>query len=163
MIKKLSTPKIMGKRPRLNDDETERDLYQVVGIASGKKTGESDYGQWTALTGNFAAQNLETGVQFRSGVAFLPDVALDPILGQLDMGVTAVEFGFTIGIQEDDTPTGYAYIATPIVEPDESDPLEELASHFAEVKLIEDPETVKKRLAEEKKEAAAAKKTTANK
>jgi len=150
MIKKLSTPKIMGKRPRLGEGETEKDLYQVVGIASGVKTGDSDYGPWSALTGTFAAQNLESGEQFRSGVAFLPDVALDPIIGQLNMGVTAVEFGFTIGIKEDDTPVGYVYIATPIVEPDENDPLEELAQNFTEVKLIESPEEVKKRMAAEK-------------
>ena len=131
MIKKLSTPKIMGRKPRLNEGEDKRDLYQVVGIASGKKTGETDYGPWCSLTGNFAAVNLTTGEQFRSGVVFLPDVALDPILGQLDSGATAVEFGYTISIIDDaDSATGYVYTATPMMEPDQNDPLEKLTSQF---------------------------------
>ncbi len=132
MIKKLSTLKIMGKKPRLNEDEKTRDLYQVVGIASGKKTGESDFGLWCSLTGNFAAVNLSTGEQFRSGVLFLPDVALDPILGQMDAGATSVEFGFTISIVEDEkSATGYVYTAMPLMAPDQNDPLEALTSKFS--------------------------------
>ncbi|MES9901016.1 MAG: hypothetical protein ABW148_18620 [Sedimenticola sp.] len=140
MIKKLSTPKIMGKKPRLNEDEEKRDLYQIVGVASGKKTGESDFGIWCSLSGNFAAVNLITGEQFRSGVVFLPDVALDPILGQLDAGATAVEFGFTITIiADEDSATGYVYIATPLMEPDENDPLEALTAKFSPTEhLLED-------------------------
>lgn len=131
MIKKLSTPKIMGGRLRFKEGESQRDLYQVVGVASGKKSGTSDYGEWVSLTGNFAAINLATGEEFRSGVLFLPDVALDPILGQLSMGATAIEFGFTISIIEDDeSATGYVYTATPLIEPDENDPLEALTTKF---------------------------------
>lgn len=132
MIKKLSTPKIMGKKPRLNEGEKTRDLYQVVGIASGRKTGESDFGPWCSLTGNFAAVNLSTGEQFRSGVLFLPDVALDPVLGQMDAGATSVEFGFTISIlEDDDSATGYVYTATPLMAPDQNDPLEALTNKFS--------------------------------
>ena len=131
MIKKLSTPKIMGGRLRFKEGESQRDLYQVVGVASGKKSGTSDYGEWASLTGNFAAINLDTGEEFRSGVLFLPDVALDPILGQLSMGAHAIEFGFTISIVEDDeSATGYVYTATPLIEPDENDPLEALTGKF---------------------------------
>ncbi len=132
MIKKLSTSKIMGKKPRLNEGEKSRVLYQVVGIASGRKTGEhSEFGPWCALTGNFAAVNLASGEEFRSGVLFLPDVALDPIIGHMDTGATSIEFGYTISIMEDEkSATGYVYTATPIMEPDENDPLEKLTNQF---------------------------------
>lgn len=132
MIKKLSTPKILGGKPKLKEGEKSRNLYNVMGIASNTKTGETDHGPWCALTGNFAAINLETGEQFRSAVVFLPDIALDMVRGQLDTGANAVEFGFMIAIKEDEqSATGYVYTATPLMEPDENDPLEVLTNQFA--------------------------------
>lgn len=152
MIKKLSTPKIMGGRLRFKEGESQRDLYQIVGVASGSKSGTSDYGEWRNLTGNFAAINLVTGEEFRSGIAFLPDVALDPILGQLSMGATAVEFGFTISIiEDDDSATGYVYTAMPLIEPDENDPLEALTGKFTRTdNLLTDESGDKEKKDEEK-------------
>ncbi len=127
--KKLSTQKIVGKIVARDLEEgVDKDLYEVVGIASGVKSGSTDYGDWNALTGNFAAQSLESGEQFRSGVCFLPDVALDPILGQLEAGANCIEFGWVIGVRvDDDVLCGYSYYARPLVEADENDPLEQLA------------------------------------
>ncbi len=157
MIKKLSTKNIIGKKVRLNEGEEKRDLYQVAGVASGFKSGESDFGMWEALTGNFAAQNMETGEQFRSGVLYLPAVALDPVIGQLNAGAQAVEFAFIIGVVADDsTAVGYTYVATPLVEPDENDPLEQLMGNFAEVKALDAPP--EETAAEKKKREAAEKK-----
>ncbi len=62
----------------------------------------------------------------------MPDVALDPILGQMDAGATSVEFGFTISILEDEkSATGYVYTAMPLMAPDQNDPLEALTSKFS--------------------------------
>lgn len=138
--KKLSTAKIVGKiSARSVKVDESKDLYNIVGIASGTKSDISDFGPWTALTGNFAAVNLETSEQFRSGVAFLPDVALDPILGQLGAGAPAVEFGWVIGIQGDeDVQCGYTYYARPLVEANENDPLERLTSKMLATPALED-------------------------
>ncbi len=140
MVKKLSVKKVIGAKPKFDDeDQKTKDVMQVVGVASGMKTGTSDNGDWTALTGNFAAVNLETGEQFRSGVCFIPDVALDPIVGQLNQGVTAVEFGWTISIKRDENAaTGYVYTARPLIEADENDPLEQLVSHLDTAPALED-------------------------
>ena len=137
--KKLSTAKIMGKISARDVKEGENvDLFEVVGIASGSKTGESDYGPWASLTGNFAAVNLRTGEKFRSGVAFLPDVALDPIMGQLGAAAQAVEFGWIIGIKDSSSvQCGYEYYARPLVPASENDPLERLASKMS-VPALED-------------------------
>lgn len=135
--KKLSTVKIYGKVTARSVDPGETlDLYEVVGIASGTKTGSTDHGDWTALTGNFAAQNLSTGEQFRSGVCFLPDVALDPTVGQLDAGAASVQFGWIIGIKGDDSvQCGYTYYARPLIEPSEDDPLEILRGSMSMLKI----------------------------
>jgi len=148
MQKKLSTNKICGKikiMDILSKDEPSKDLYEVVGIATGTKDGATDYGPWIALSGNFAAHNIETGERFRSGVCFLPDVALDPVIGQLNGGAHAVEFGWTIGIKLDDSSTvGYVYYARPIIEADENDPLELLAAKMGTAPALEDKRTAKK-------------------
>lgn len=140
--KKLSTVKICGKvRAKDIPEGGELDLYEVVGVASGVKSGTTDFGDWQALTGTFAAQNLETGEQFRSGVCFLPDVGLDPILGQLGAGANAVEFGWVVGIQEDDDVVcGYSYYVRPLIAADENDPLKELTAKMT-VRALEDQST----------------------
>lgn len=137
--KKLSTNKICGKiGARDVEVGKNKDLYEVVGVASGTKSGSTDFGDWRALTGNFAAQNLVTGEKFRSGVCFLPDVALDPIVGQLDSGATGIQFGWVIGIKGDDSvQCGYTYYARPLIEADENDPLEQLTAKMS-VPQLED-------------------------
>lgn len=144
--KKISIPKVLGgkinRRAVEDAPNSQIDLIQVVGVASGIKTGSTQFGDWVALTGNFAAINLETGEQFRSGVCFLPDVALDPVVGQLNSGASAVEFGYTIGAKANsEIAVGYEYYARPLVEPDENDPLEKLVSVMDSPKSLPSPET----------------------
>jgi len=143
--KKLSTKKIVGKVLVRELEEGDNDLYEIVGIASGIKTGSTDYGEYAGLTGNFAARNIKTGESFRSGVAFLPDVANDPIIGQLQAGASAVEFGWIIGVKTDDESTvGYVYYARPLIEADENDPLELLAAKMGTTPALEDKSDSKK-------------------
>lgn len=135
IVKKLSGKVLVGNVKayikELQDGQT-IDLYRVIGVAAGLKTGTSNYGDWTALTGQFVAEAVvgaKAGQRFRTGQLFLPDVALNmvaPIVENLDKG-ESVELAFMIGIQADDTAqAGYTYTAEFLVEPKENDPLEAL-------------------------------------
>lgn len=126
--KKISISKILGGKPSLKallaytaeTGKADMPLCRIYGAASGTKTGVSDFGEWTALTGQFRGVNTATGETIDSGVCFLPDVALDLVVGVLVPGAT-VEFAFDIAIRADESSaTGYIYLATPLVSEAES-------------------------------------------
>ena len=80
-VKKLSIKTVVGgvdPREVLKADKP-ISLMKVWGTAVGTKTGEAQYGQWTALVGSFEASNSETGEVSAASQLFLPDVALLPI------------------------------------------------------------------------------------
>ena len=132
LTKKISTAKIYGKVNvrKLPEDGTVLNLYSIIGVAIGTKTGTSDYGDWTSLVGQFEATNLETGERMASANAFLPDVAQGLIEAQLTNPDTKqVQFAFVIGARVDEgSPVGYSYTAQPVLAPDAKDPLEDLRS-----------------------------------
>lgn len=107
-------------------------LVNVAGLARGIRTGSSNFGDWTALTGDFVAEALvgdKAGQKFRTGQLFLPDVALNLILPVVEeIGRNgAVEMAFSVGITAEATSnTGYEYTAQFLMEPAENDPLETL-------------------------------------
>lgn len=134
IVKKLSMKLLAGDVKKLVNasDQNNIQLAKVVGIARGTKIGTSNFGDWTALIGEFVAERLtgeKAGARYRTGVMFLPDVALDlvlPLVSGLEKG-SGVELAFGIGVEKDDTSsTGYIYTATFLMEPAANDPLEAL-------------------------------------
>lgn len=124
LLKKITTKALCGKIKAPAEGAGTVWLYTVYGIAHGVKTGESTYGLWEAVTGQFEAVT-EDGEAFASPVCFLPE----PMQGVISAGVRngdAVEFSVRIGVEESDTQTGYEYVCAPKVEPAESDTLENL-------------------------------------
>ena len=130
LSKKISTAKVYGKVNirKLPEFGAVVNLYSIIGVAIGTKTGTSDYGDWTSLVGQFEAVNCETGERFASANAFLPDVAQGLVLAQLAHPDTnQVQFAFMIGAKTDEnSPVGYSYTAKPILPPDAKDPLADL-------------------------------------
>jgi hypothetical protein len=96
-------------------------LYSVVGIMAGIKTGQSDFGPWTKLIGEFVA-TLPDGTQFSSAQCFLPNFVTDQAVAAFQSGEgRAVDFGFDIGVLRiDDAAVGYEYTATPRVAIEQS-------------------------------------------
>ena len=130
LLSKISVKKVIGKRPQPDETGTKW-LMQVAGIATGFKTGESDYGEWSALTGSFQATNLENEKVYRSGKCFLPVVALNMILPALEAEhAIGVEFAFNIGVVSAETATGYEYVCESVFEISENDPLQMLTSRI---------------------------------
>lgn len=130
LTKKISTAKIYGKINvrKLPEDGSVLNLYTVIGVAIGTKSGTSDFGDWTSLTGQFEATNMETGERLSSANCFLPDVAQGLVEAQLAQeGTQQVQFAFVIGAKADEgSPVGYSYTAQPVLAPDAKDPLAEL-------------------------------------
>ena len=83
IVKKLSMKVLVGNvkaiaKPLKTGESVE--LAKVVGIARGLKVGTSNFGDWTALMGDFVSSvsvGEKKGQQFRTGQLFLPDVALN--------------------------------------------------------------------------------------
>lgn len=129
IVKKLSIGKLIGAFRAMLPDADPLELGKVVGIVRGTKVGESQFGLWTALTGDFVfvpSIGDKAGMQFRSGVLFVPDVVLDlvvPIAEGLGKG-EAAEIAFSLSARRDDTASvGYAYTAAFLREPQNNDPL----------------------------------------
>lgn len=138
LFKKISVKTICGK-PKAPEPGKVKWLMEVFGVASGIKKGETDKGPWYAFTGAFQAMNMDTGQIARSGVLFLPDVAGNLLLGELDREENkAVEFAFRIGVRGDeDSVTGYVYVAEPLMPVAENDPIELLSR---KIKALPGPE-----------------------
>lgn len=133
IVSKLSAKKVCGKI-KVPSEKTV--LMQVFGIATGIKTGESNFGPWTALTGAFRAKRISDGEIYQSGACFLPKMGTELISGMLKKdGVDGLEFAFMIGVVPSDASIGYEYYVEPMLESKENDPLEMLAKRVDQAAL----------------------------
>ncbi len=140
--KKISVSKCFGKvtAARIAKADGVLKLGQIMGQASGTKTGVTDFGEWTALTGRFRAINTETGEVSDSGVCFMPDVALDLVLGELNAGAKAVEFAFELSaVADESVAVGFTYRAAPLLQLEESDPVALIQKRINEQKALAAP------------------------
>lgn len=132
-IKKISVAKCYGK---IDKEKTPMSILQIVGIATGTFTGESTFGPWCALRGNFEATNLQTGEKFRSSQCFMPDVAIAIVAGALASDENnAVEFGVIIGIIKSETQIGYEFTMNPLIDVTENDPIANLIKKLPQQKM----------------------------
>jgi len=134
ILAKISPSKVMGENPKKfapAEGAKDVDLYTVYGVASGVKTGSTQYGAWEALTGMFEAVRSTDGRRFQSGVCFLPGAAGVMALGALkatkekDPDAT-IRFGLLIGLKYSDVPIGYEFTAKSIVKVEQADLLADL-------------------------------------
>lgn len=147
LLRKISRATMMGDNTAvmelcLKEKDKVHPLFQVYGYATGSrkssdveseedkadaKAAREKFGPWECLIGAFEGINLTTGEVSRSGVVFLPQFAVDSIVGQFGGDVERVKFAFEVGVKFDNTtPTKYTYMVTPLLEPEENDPLSEM-------------------------------------
>lgn len=137
-IKKLSIAKCSGKMTakRVIEAGGKLPVLRVVGMAVGVKSGRSDYGDWTALIGDFGVTNLVDGEQFRGSTLFLPDVGLTPIHAQIAAGARGVQFAMDVFANEDESsPVGYSYTVEHLVKA-EDDLISRLMASANDVKPL---------------------------
>jgi hypothetical protein len=128
LVNKITVKDVCGgKVPRITE---ETPLMRVIGFAQGLKTGESTFGEWVALLGQFKATNLMTGEIYSSAKCILPDIAQEGIVAALQSGAAkTVEFALDIIAIPAETPTGYQYVAQPLLD-NNSDALEALEARI---------------------------------
>lgn len=154
IIRKISARHVVGNvraiAPRENQDGSlPRDvvpLFRVFGQASGVKSGESDNGPWTGLTGRFEAVSLvpdpDTGEikgdSFTAPQCFLPEPTNSMIADELKREdangkrvVESLEFAFEVGVKAAKTSIGYEYTCVPLMERAGADPLSALRDKIA--------------------------------
>lgn len=128
LIKKISAKTVVG---RVTAPEKAMGLFTVVGIANGTRTGNSAYGDWIALTGQFEATNMETGEAFAAPQVFLPEPLQGMIAAQVrtpdkDGNTPSVQFGVEVGVKPADNSFGFEYTVKEIVNVEQNDPLADL-------------------------------------
>lgn len=129
-IKKITVKECCGT-PVLRDlpgDHSIVPIMRVAGFAQGIKTGESNYGEWKAIMGEFAATNLKTGEIFTSPVAIIPSAMGEMIFQQVQASLmedasSRVKFAVEIGVMVSKRdPNKYEYTVQPIVDPEAGNP-----------------------------------------
>lgn len=117
LLKKLSVATVYGEISKDSESVANSSpIIRVFGIASGIRTGQSNFGDWVAFTGDFGAINLESGEAFRGPQVFIPQ----PAQGMLEAALSKsdnVEFAFEIGVKPSKKGSmGYEYTVRPIKE-----------------------------------------------
>lgn len=86
ILKKLNPKDIMGTKIR--ELPIPSDLYTIIGRAHNLRDGESQFGPWTSLRGEFEAVRLSDGETFISAECFVPGPAGDLLVQQVRKFIT---------------------------------------------------------------------------
>lgn len=147
LIKKISAKTVVGT---VRPPEKPTSLYTVIGIANGLRTGNTTYGDFVALTGQFEATNLETGEQYTAPQCFLPEPLCGMIAAQLrttdkegNRTTMSVRFAVEVGIKPAKSTMGYEYTVRELVDTSEGDPLEDLRQALPAPKDADEKEAKK--------------------
>ncbi len=134
-IKKLSAKSIVGNVKKVSfdnfyeDNNIEKpkkdrpeqiDLFTILGIVKGLKTGTTDNGEWISFEGEFKATRLLDGEIFRGPRAFISEPAQSMLESALEENET-VEMAFVISIIPGENAYGYEYRTSPLIAPAEND------------------------------------------
>lgn len=125
-VKKLTTKIIVGKK--IGKIDSRQQLYSIIGVATGLKTGESNYGAWTALVGRFEAERTADGQIFAAPLLLLPDEATAaPIISAVKIH-EGVEFALVVTVEPTLSAPGYVYDIVTVITPRKNDMLAGLRS-----------------------------------
>lgn len=140
LLKKINPKFVMGKKITAPEEKTE--LYKVFGIARSVKSGEGDYGPWTAFLGQFEVIRTIDQKSFSGIKLFLPEPMSTLMAEKLRMPeVSELQFAVSVNLVPSDTPIGYEYTCTPIIDADQADPLADLRNRMTA--LLPSPEAEK--------------------
>lgn len=123
MVRKLSVKSVYGP-VKFAEGEAKRNLCIIGGVANAEISGDSNYGKWTAFSGDFFAVNMVTGEEFRGAKCFLPLPAQELLSAAIKaMGGKGdgVQFRFGIGVTPDTdkrNKSGYQYFVRNLDAPE---------------------------------------------
>lgn len=97
-------------------------LMRIAGFADGTKTGNTQYGQWHALTGEFAATNAKTGEIFAGKTAIVPGPMGEALVTATEMRLKedasqAIRFSCDVFVRRSsrDPEKKYEYVVRPVL------------------------------------------------
>lgn len=126
ILRKITVATVCGKVGRMGEKDEPKALMRVYGFANGVKRGETAFGPWAGLTGQFEAVNLETGEVAVAPVCILPEPMGSLLVSRAENG-EAVQFAYEIGVKYSAKGSaGYEYTTKVIVKESQNDPLAEL-------------------------------------
>lgn len=123
-LKKITIKTVCGT-PSIRDlpaDGSEVVCMKVAGYAAGTKQGETQYGTWNALLGEFAATNMGTGEVFMAKSCLLPDALgealVDTVTAKLqDDASSKVAFRVMVSVKiSQRDPNKYEYVTRPLMD-----------------------------------------------
>jgi len=124
-------------KAELKEGET-TPLLKIVGECNGAKSGQTDKGEFTKLTGNFVGTDMTTGELYQSAVCILPEF-VGAAIGAAALQSGNVRFAFEIGAKrKDNALTGYEFVVKPLIETKPTDAVLELMQ-LAGIKAPEVP------------------------
>lgn len=108
-------------------------LMRVLGNVTGYATGDSDFGPYTKLKGQFQATNLQTGEVLEGcSLAILPAVVADNVAGAILAGAESVQFAVEMDTRfSEKAATMYEFEARTLLKPQTPDPLKALMDSMA--------------------------------
>jgi len=137
LLKKITTKLVMGDRVTVVDvKDGPIHLYGVIGICTGSKVGESQYGAWIGFTGQFEATRYKDGARFVAPIAFIPEPASSMMAGALDRAAKnnqepSLQFAFIIGAKKSTAAIGFEYTVEPVLQASQNDALQALRDQIA--------------------------------
>lgn len=148
-LKKLSVKTVHGK---IRQDEIPKDgktvtpIMQIIGMATGVVSGDTDFGAYDKLIGQFEAVDLVSGELFTAPECFVPEPYNSMIAQKLKgsqnvPGVSAVEFAFEIGVMAptEDQTVKYTYSTKVLRDASAGDPLETLRARVPRLAALAPP------------------------
>jgi len=119
-------------------------MGRLLGVATGTKTGTSQYGEWTALLGDFCRISPD-GEQTRAPLAFAPDLVMMPIVSQLATTGGAIDVAVDVyACVDTNSPCGFSYRAQLVIpETAENSPLARLMAAASPMPALVAPKAVK--------------------
>ena len=124
-VRKITVASVYGK-VKVSDipEGVELPLCRIAGVASGLESGESSYGPWTMLLGEFAATNYQSGEIFAGVKAIVPGAMGEQLVLSMTnalMEDAGSKLKFSVDIFAKVSPRDenkYEYIVRPVLAPD---------------------------------------------
>jgi hypothetical protein len=124
ILNKITVKGVCGELENKLGDLKEMAVMKVIGIVKDKEEVKGQYGTSFRLKGEFKAINLSNKQEYFSANCFLPGLAEDLVIGQMDpQGDNAVQFAFVIGIKAAKNKVGYEFSVMPLIKPAENNAL----------------------------------------
>ena len=137
ILRKLSAKTICGE---IEVGDEARNLFSVIGVVTGVRTGMSSYGEWVSFTGDFEAENCETGEIFTGPQVFVPEPIQSALLERVKNSESPrIELALMVGVKPADNAIGYEYITNTLNTMEQHDALNSLRQLREQAKKLSAP------------------------